>query len=178
MRKKEKQVRRVDVCSCCGGQVIEHTHHLAKGLVNTLIEVKKFVAENQKNKVHPIKDLKLGNFGYNNFQKLRYFGLMAHYTNPDTKKKEQGYWLLTRNGNSFVKGQLALPKQVRTMSNKISGKSIEKRFLSNILTSDDIPYWDDYKEPVENEITFFPNVYDVDEETPIYDEHGQTKFFY
>ena len=178
MQKKEKITRRIEVCSCCGGKVFEHSHSLSKGLVNTLIQVKKFVALTQKNKVHPIKDLLLSNYEYNNMQKLRYFGLIAHYTNPETKKMESGYWLLTRNGNKFLNGNLDMPMRVKTMKNKISGKSKERIFLSNVLTSEDIPYWDDYKTPVENEVNFYPNIYEMEEEEIILDEHGRTKFYF
>jgi len=178
MEKTEKQTRRIEVCSCCGGRVIEHSHSLSKGLVNTLIKVKTFVVQSQKNKVHPIKDLLLSNYEYNNMQKLRYFGLIARYTNPETKKMESGYWLLTRNGNKFLNRKLDMPIKVKTMNNKISGKSLEKAFLSNVLTSEDIPYWDDYSTPMENEVNFYPNVYEIEEEEVLYDEHGQTKFFF
>lgn len=178
MQKKEKLTRRIEVCSCCGAEVKEHSHSLSKGLVNTLIAFKKKVISSEKNKIHPIKDLNLSNYEYNNMQKLRYFGLIAHYTNPETKQKESGYWLLTRNGNKFLIGVLSMPTKVKTMRNKISGKSVEKIFLSNVLASDDIPYWDDYKSPVENEVNFYPNVYEMDEEEIIYDANGQTKFFF
>ena len=64
------------------------------------------------------------------------------------------------------------------MKNKISGKSLERAFLSGILASNDIPYWDDYTTPVDSEVTFFPNIYEVEEEEIKYDENGQTKFFF
>ena len=178
MQRKQKITRRIEVCSCCGGKVTEHPHSLSKGLVKTLIDFKKFVVSSERNKVHPIKDLKLSNYEYNNMQKLRYFGLIAHYTNPETKKNESGYWILTRNGNKFLKGLIDMPMRVKTMRNKISGKSVERIYLSNVLESADIPYWDDYKSEVENEVNFYPNVYEMDEEEPIYDANGQTKFFF
>jgi hypothetical protein len=71
-----------------------------------------------------------------------------------------------------------MPMRVKTMKNKISGKSKERIFLSNVLTSEDIPYWDDYKTPVENEVNFYPNIYEMEEEEIILDEHGQTKFYF
>jgi hypothetical protein len=178
MQKREKITRRIEVCSCCGVTITEHPHTLSKGLVDTLIDFKKFVVSNEKNKVHPVKDLKLSNYEYNNMQKLRYFGLIARYINPQTKKNESGYWILTRNGSKFLKGLIDMPYRVKTMRNKISGKSTKRLFLSDILSSENIPYWDDYKTPVESEVAFYPNIYDVEEETPIYDANGQTKFFF
>lgn len=178
MQKRKKITRRIEVCSCCGVKVVEHPHALSRGLVNTLIELKKFVLTSGKNKVHPVRDLHLSNYEYNNMQKLRYFGLIAHYTNPETKKLETGYWILTRNGSKFLKGLIDMPMRVKTMRNKISGRSIERVFLSNVLTREDIPYWDDYKTPVESEVTFFPDIFEVESEEIIYDENGQTKFFF
>jgi hypothetical protein len=178
MKKRQKITRRIEICTCCGGKVVEHPHSLSKGLVETLVDFKKFVLTSEKNKVHPIKDLHLSNYEYNNMQKLRYFGLIAHYTNPNTKKLERGFWLLTRNGSKFLKGLIDMPVRVKTMKNKISGKSLEKAFLSDILASNDMPYWDDYTTPVESEVTFFPNIYEVEEEEIKYDENGQTQFFF
>ena len=51
-----------------------------------IIAVKKFIAENITNSLHPIKHLELGNFGYNNFQRLRYSRIVKFHTNSDTNK--------------------------------------------------------------------------------------------
>ena len=178
MQKNPKRKLRKVVCKCCGGEVKEHPHTLSKGIVTSLIKMKHKIREKNQNKIHLIQDLGLSNYEYNNFQKLRYFGLVAKVKDPITKNNEKGYYLLTRNGNRFLLGQLDIPKKVYTMSNKISGKAIEKIFLSNVLSSKEIPYWDDYTTPVENEISFFPSIYDMEEEEIVYDENGQTQFFF
>lgn len=58
---------------------------------------------------------------YNNFQKLRYHGLVAHITNDG--KIVRGQWLVTSNGWKFLKGELALPVWVEVQDNHIVARS-------------------------------------------------------
>lgn len=49
---------------------------------------------------------------YNNFQKLRYFGLI-------TKSENKGFWTLTHRGSEFIKGKIKVQEGVVTFRNKI-----------------------------------------------------------
>lgn len=58
---------------------------------------------------------------YNNFQKLRYHGLVA-------KAKSDGQpvlneWVITRNGFRFLRGRVSLPKYVKIKSNHVVERS-------------------------------------------------------
>jgi len=61
---------------------------------------------------------------YNNFQKLRYHGLVHHVTDR-TGQRVRGHWLITRNGWAFLRGELNLPKWVTVRNNHIVDRSSE-----------------------------------------------------
>jgi len=112
------------------------------------------------NKVHLSKDLNLSKNEYNNFQKLRYHGLIAHYKDKITKEYETGYWLLTKRGNLFCKNELAVPKKLLIFRNKIEERSEEKIILRDILTEDNLPHWyqkEDYNMSFEDTNDFDEN---------------------
>lgn len=170
---------RVFECSCCGQTTLELEHKLSKGLINTLIKVKIHVLKSNQNKVHPIKDLKLKNFEYNNFQKLRYFGFIAHWKDKTTQKYKKGEWILTRQGNRFLLGLTNSPIRIRTINNAISGKSKEKITLSSALESTEIPYWDNYQsENGKRARIEYPNIQEYKQQEIVVDENGQTKFYF
>jgi hypothetical protein len=54
---------------------------------------------------------------YNNWQKLRYHGLIWHYTGAGVTKR--GKWIITTNGWRFLRGQLQLSKYVLIRGNHI-----------------------------------------------------------
>ena len=58
---------------------------------------------------------------YNNFQKLRFHGLVAH---ADENKKS-GYWLLTSRAGKFLRGEITIPKKVKTFRNRVIEHSEE-----------------------------------------------------
>lgn len=117
-----------------------YKHSLTPGLIVILTKFGEAVARNGRNKVHlqwDMKgDLELTKSEYNNAQKLRYFGLIAHYKN-DMGMREAGYWLLTRNGAKFLKNQLPIPRTVSTLNNTVVERDIALVFISNI--------WAEYK---------------------------------
>lgn len=129
-------------CPCCGASMKMHWHRLSKGLANTLIEFKKEILKRKINKIHIKDECRLSKTQFNNFQKLRYHGLVAKYKNPITKAHEGGYWLLTRRGNLFLKNELAIPLKVQTFRNKIVDKTDELYLLKDILDKNDMPIWD------------------------------------
>ena len=129
-------------CPYCQASLKLRWHRVSKGLAESLMLFKRAVIEFDRNKIHLMKDLKLSNNQFGNFNKLRYSGLIAKYINPETKKHESGYWLLTRRGNQFVKNELQIPNSVQTFRNKISDRSDKLVFISEILNDDTVKYWD------------------------------------
>jgi predicted transcriptional regulator len=59
------------------------------------------------------KDLSLTKNDYNNFQKLRYHGLVAKV------KAKAGYWLITKRGGQFLRNEIAIPAGVKTFRNHV-----------------------------------------------------------
>ena len=100
------------VCPCCASSLEGRWEGISKGLVNSLIQFREAVLEKQENCVHLQKDVHLTKNQYNNFQKLRYHGLVAHAKDKITKEYITGYWLLTRRGNLFIKNKIELSKEV------------------------------------------------------------------
>lgn len=72
---------------------------LSRELVDTLIIFAKKIRETGKNSVHISTQLKLSHSQYNNFQKLKYHGLVAKDNRFGNKS---GYWNLTRTGFFFL----------------------------------------------------------------------------
>ena len=79
----------------------------------------KEVIETNKNdfRKRDIADIQNSNTAYNNFQKLRYHGLIAHVTDSGVKQRDR--WLITRNAWAFLRGEIELPKWVMIRNNHI-----------------------------------------------------------
>jgi len=108
-----------EYCTCCGASMKSYHHALSSGLVSALIKSIKFVQEDNKNLFHLQNDLtSLTKNEYNNFQKLRFHGLVA-------KTDKAGYWLITKRGGMFLRGEMAVPKTVQTFRNEVIGHSEE-----------------------------------------------------
>lgn len=101
-------------CPNCGASMKSFHHALSSGLVSALIKAIKFVQLTNKNQFHLQGDLKeLTKNEYNNFQKLRFHGLVAKIDG------KAGFWCITRRGGQFLRGEIALPDSVETFRNKI-----------------------------------------------------------
>ena len=138
-------------CPCCGANMIPNKQGLTKGLVNILIKFKRAMLESQSpefNKLHAQRDVNFTKNEYNNFQKLRYFGLVAKCKDKNGVR-ESGYWLLTRNGNKFCKGEITMPKFVITFRNTILEKSDERIDVKKAIKSEEYPYFQtDFQHPL------------------------------
>ena len=156
-------------CPHCGANMFIHGHRLSKGLTNSLIKFKEAVIRNQKNSVHLQTELALTKNQYNNFQKLRYHGLVAKCTDPETKERISGYWLLTKRGNEFLKDLIAVPHTVYTFRNKIVDKHPERVKMSDILKDNDLPVWD------KDFICDYADIHDIEEIK--WDNNGQGLLF-
>jgi len=127
-----------------------HKEVLNKKKVEMLKIAATHVIETMRNDF-PLNEL-LGNTSfYNNFQKLRYHGLVHHVTVNGTRKR--GHWLITRNGWAFLRGELDLPAYVLVQGNRVFSRSDRRVFLKdvwagsgNMATS--FEYFDEYGKPV------------------------------
>ena len=158
------------ICPCCGANLTGRFERVSRGLANSLIKFRKQVVKNKVNKIHLANDLELSKNEYNNFQKLRYHGLIAHYKCKETKEFLTGYWLLTHRGNKFCKNELHVPKKLHIFRNKIVERSEERICLKEVMNDDEMPYWDERDD-------FGMNFRDVDDFNNDDDEDNQLDLF-
>jgi len=162
-------------CKCphCGASLEKRAHRLSKGLVNSLVLFKLKVCELDRNEIHLLKDMDFTKNQYNNFQKLRYHGLVAKVYDKETRMRKSGYWLLTRRGNQFLKNLISVPVRVSTFRNRIVEKDEKCQFAFEILKDHAMPVWDN----IENYHgdTFYPALLDIQDVTS--DMNGQTLLF-
>ena len=79
-----------------------------------------------------IGDIQLNTDELNNMSKLRFHALIAHMDNRDGTRKV-GYWLLTRRGSQFLKGNISIPRRVKTLDDHVIEHSVEH------ITNRDLP---------------------------------------
>jgi hypothetical protein len=121
------------ICPTCGANLKGRWEYITEGQLNSLAKFLEAVKDHDRNSIHLQDDLDLTKNEYNNFQKLRYNGLVAH-------APEKGCWLITRRGAQFLRNELDLPKGVLIFRNRIQKYHSTRVTLSDILASDD-PYW-------------------------------------
>lgn len=89
-------------CPHCGSSTLEHRHSLTKGLVGALVQFAKTASTNPIN----LKEAGLTRNQWDNFQKLKYWGLVEQHGN--------GVWQITKAGQQFLLGHLRQHKSVWT----------------------------------------------------------------
>jgi len=94
----------VERCQHCDAKIVEYKHNLTPGLVSGLIELSKAGGG-------PInlKELGLTRNQWDNFQKMRYWGLVSKVGGDRT-----GVWEITSLGRDFVEGRTSCKKSVWT----------------------------------------------------------------
>ena len=108
-------------CPTCSQPTVAHRHSIARMLANILLSVRHFQTE-----FHLQKDTALTKNQYNNFQKLKYWGLVA---NNDVGA---GYWYITLTGKKFIAGEIRIPKWVKTFNNRVVEESEETINIADI----------------------------------------------
>ena len=91
-----------EVCPHCDAPTVEYRHTLSKQLGELLIQLYRFGGRAR------VRDLHVGYSKASNFQKLRYWGLVAQ------EKGSTWYWVITPIGESFVRATLRIQKHVWT----------------------------------------------------------------
>lgn len=105
-------------CPTCGAGISPRWEKLNSGLVRNLILAIQAVHRKGENRFHYMHDLKLGHTAAANFQKLRFHGLIAH---ADEENIRSGEWLITKRGGQFLRGEIAVPKEVQIFRNQVIG---------------------------------------------------------
>lgn len=108
------------VCHSCG-QPIKETHKetLSKQKLTMLQTAARLVMETGVNdfRKRDVGDFASSPTAYNNFQKLRYHGLITQVKKDGVKHRDR--WLITRNAWAFLRGEIELPKWVMVRNNHI-----------------------------------------------------------
>jgi hypothetical protein len=68
---------------------------------------------------------------YNNWQKLRYHGLIA-------KTEKRGEWVITKNGWKFLRGEISLPKFILVADNRIIEHSEQRVEVQDLLSQEEL----------------------------------------
>lgn len=111
---------------------------LSRGLVDTLMIFAREVKRTGNNSIHISDKLDLNHSQYNNFQKLKYHGLVAKDGRFGNKS---GYWCLTTRGIKFLSNKESVPVYVLVDDNQKVGESENKVFISELRPAFDDEYW-------------------------------------
>lgn len=131
-------------------QRLAHKEVISRKKLDMLRVAASHVIETGKNDF-PLNVLRGDIYLYNNFQKLRYHGLVHHVTVNGQKKR--GHWVITRNGWAFLRGELALPSYVLVQNNKIVAWADERVRLKDVWygfseLDTTFQYFDEHGEPI------------------------------
>jgi hypothetical protein len=139
-----KTMHNLTTCSTCGANLSGRWERLTPGIVRSLIKMWLVVVANDRNSVHVSTECGFTTTEYNNFQKLRYFGLVA-------KTGVSGYWLITRRGGRFIHGRETVNERLLIFRNHIKDRSDTRVSIYQVLQQD-TPTWpqreDYFAEPV------------------------------
>jgi hypothetical protein len=94
-------------CEHCGAKIVEYKHSFSKALAIGLYRLY------QENRPVNIKHLGLTRNQWDNFQKLRYWGLVAKAVD-DAGKRVGGCWAVTQLGVDFIENGTSIQKFVWT----------------------------------------------------------------
>lgn len=121
-------------CPFCGAKKKMYWHNLSAGLVQTLAKFAQAIKVKGVNDIHVGKDLVLDNAAYNNFNKLKYWGLVV-------KTGVGGHWKLTEKGTLFLQNKIAINKRVKTFRNKVEEKDENRVTVQDCLNGYHDTYW-------------------------------------
>lgn len=94
-------------CECCGAKMVEYKHSFSAALAICLYKLY------EANAAVNIKQLGLTRNQWDNFQKLRYWGLVVKATDEDGKRLG-GCWAITSDGVAFIERGTSITKSVWT----------------------------------------------------------------
>ena len=113
-------------CPTCNASLMGRWEYITKGHIKLLNKLHLAVKHYGRNSIHLQEDMNLTKNEYNNFQKLRYNGLIAHAS-------RSGNWLITRRGAQFLQQKISLPKGVLIFRNRIQRYHSDQVTVSSIL---------------------------------------------
>lgn len=127
-------------CPLCGSKITDYKHSINKTLVECLARLYALGGRSRLDK------LELDNTHFNNFQKLRYFGLAV----PTSENSE---WQITNQGIWFLQGRIQISRFVITRNALVIHSSTELVFITEV--KDCVSYKIEWKEQARQ-----PNLFD------------------
>ena len=130
----------ISFCPVCGSKITDYKHSINKTLVECLARLYAMGGRSR------LDMLGLDNTHFNNFQKLRYFGLAV----PSGENSE---WQITNQGIWFLQGRIQISRFVITRNAKVIRSSTELVFITEV--KDCVSYKIEWKEQARQ-----PNLFD------------------
>lgn len=121
----------IQKCEHCGGKLTGRWEKLSKGLCRTLVKFWQ-VSGRGKKPMHLLQECSFTTNEVNNFQKLRYFGLVK-------KTPVTGFWQITDTGQAFVFDSIGIERAVLVFRNEVVERSTDIVPITAIMRTD--PYW-------------------------------------
>ena len=128
------------ICPMCGQKIAEYKHKINKTLVGCLARLNAAGGRSR------IDNLGFSYSHFNNFQKLKYFGLAIQ-----TGKNSE--WQITNHGIWFLQGRIQIPEYVVTKNANVIHKSSKLVFIDQVKEC--IAYKIEWKEQARQ-----PNLFD------------------
>lgn len=142
-----------EVCHACGQPIKQaYKEVLTKHKLTMLQEAARHIIETGVNDFC-LDYRHMENYNnFNNFQKLRYHGLV-HHVRDRSGNKVRGHWLITRNGWAFLRGEIELPKWVTVRNNSIVERCPETIHVKYVYHGSEViqttwEYFDEAGNPV------------------------------
>lgn len=125
--------RAKSICPVCKAKTVYYSHTLTEALVIGLW------ALFRAGKMQPNVGINLAHLGlsrnqWDNFQKLRYWGLVGK--TYEDGKRVKGVWEVTRLGQAFIEYNIAISPQVQTYRGEAVSFSGEPVMIRDRLSSD------------------------------------------
>lgn len=128
-------------CDHCGARLSGRWERVTPGLVNMLIKFRQAIHAKGKNDVNPNRDCQMTHSELANFQKLRFHGLVAHV--EEEGERASGRWLITRRGQDFLRGVVAIAPEVFIFRNQIEKRTDKDSVFLKDIFKKDMPYFDE-----------------------------------
>jgi hypothetical protein len=123
------------VCPCCGAKMVRHRHRLSAGLLSGLVILE---ARSPWKSVN-LRELGLSRTQWDNFQKLRYWGLVEHHGST-----KSGVWSLSDLGRQFLANVARVQPVVFTYRGEVVSYDGDAVTAEQVLRS--TPFFDRYEE--------------------------------
>ncbi len=117
-------------CECCGRYAQMYKRKITSTMAKQLLEFVR--AGGAKQYIHTAKVVS-DRSGAGDFAKLRYWGLIMPLENDNPAKKTSGYWTLTHEGRSFIKGLWAVAEYIFVYDDEVIGRSDKVAFFHDCL---------------------------------------------